>query len=67
MTLTQIKKALYKEKPTAKFNHTQDDFLYYKTVLSNDRVVDFKIPISEVGNTTFYADMEAQLLIRWIL
>jgi len=66
MKLTEIKKALYKEKPIAiKLSETNDQCLY-KTVLSNSERILFWIPNSEMGEEKFNDHEPAQLLIRWI-
>lgn len=64
MTSTEIKKELYKQKPTADFNYEQDGFKYYSTKIEGtNEVIRFKIPLKECE---FSETVPAQLLIRWL-
>ena len=62
----EIKKALYKEKPTARLMAVDLDTkaATYETTCSHGEVV-FEIPEDE--NENFPEEIPAQLLIRWIL
>ncbi len=64
MTQTEIKKAIYKEKPIAK--RTKLDHGYHYIALLSTQAVEFFIPFKEMGMTPFDAEMPSQLLIRWI-
>lgn len=67
MTTTEIKKALYKEKPNATLNYIRMGNAYYFTTLEDSKtVVNFCIPIEEMGDTDFFPVMDAKLLNRWI-
>lgn len=66
MTTTEIKKALYKEKPMAEvtnFDAFSDRYIY-KATLKNKEVITFEIP--RIEGKDFKDEMEAQLLIRWL-
>lgn len=65
MNLTEIKKALYKEKPIATLKERTKAGLHYEAVCT-EGIVEFVIPYDEVGEDLFTGTMEAQLLIRWI-
>jgi hypothetical protein len=65
MTLNEIKKILYKENPTAKFQHIRNGVVYYTTTTSNGVVV-FQIPVSDMGEAAFSNEMESKFLNRWI-
>jgi len=70
MNKTEIKKALYKQKPVAEFNCIIGTTLYYKTkVLFEDKsiTVDFAIPVDEIGDAVFYKEMDGKLLNRYIV
>ena len=73
MNKTEIKKALYKQKPIAEFNCIIGTTLYYKTkVRSDDKIpttfnVDFAIPVEEIGDAVFYKEMDGKLLNRYIV
>ena len=67
MDKNEIKKALYKEKPTARLLHRIDDKACYKAYLKNGYSIAFEVPQKEMGETIFEPEMEAQLLIRWLL
>ncbi len=63
MTKTEIKKALYREKPEAVRLSTAGGFAWYEAKLSNQKVT-FKVPENEAFG---FGHIEpAQLLIRWI-
>ena len=61
----EIKKALYKEKPIAKFQMIRMGSAYYKTETSLGDV-NFVIPTNDMGEADFLPEMDAKLLIRWI-
>lgn len=63
MTTTEIKKALYKEKPKANRLSTAGGFVWYEAKLDKSKVT-FKIPEHEAMG--FNQLEQAQLLIRWI-
>lgn len=63
MTPTEIKKALYREKPEAKRLSTVSGFVWYETKIEAGRL-GFKIPEHEAKD--FGQTEPAQLLIRWL-
>lgn len=75
MTNTEIKKELYKQKPTAHFTHIKKGIAFYSARLLFDaeRVqietdvveLSFEIPTADMGEAAFYPSMEAKHLIRW--
>lgn len=67
MTSTEIKKALYKEKPTARIHEKHKYHWHYCAHLKNGGVVDFHVPISEMGDLHFGDAEQSQLLIRWLM
>ena len=70
MNKNEIKKALYKQKPTAEFTCIVGTTLYYKTKVEIDDktiTVDFAIPVDEIGDAVFYKEMDAQFLNRYII
>jgi YHS domain-containing protein len=66
MTITEIKKELYKTKPLANFKYIRKGFAYYSCDLEQCKV-EFEIPINDMGDSDFLPVMNAQLLNRWIL
>tara|TARA_R110000796_G_scaffold96044_1_gene201529 strand:+ start:2129 stop:2347 length:219 start_codon:yes stop_codon:yes gene_type:complete len=70
MTNTEIKKALYKQKPIANRSEIKDNVHYYDAIISpDDRAyfeVKFEVPETDMGDTTFEDTMDAKHLIRWI-
>jgi len=64
MNTTEIKKALYKQKPTAVRTNYQGGYVHYVTQLEDASIVNFEIPNQEAG---FGNEVPAQLLIRWIV
>lgn len=74
MTLTEIKKLLYKEKPEATFIHASETkrgiFLVYDCTLdkaSPHPDTYFEVPVEELGEGLFGNTIGAQLLIRYII
>ena len=63
MNAIEIKKALYKEKPTAKRLEVVSGFVWYSTEIEVGKLA-FKIPENEAINFSEYEP--AQLLIRWL-
>ena len=70
ITLIEIKKALYKQKPEAVFMTANKEGLKYGTILTfynSDYSLYFFIPYSDIGDTVFEPEMASQLLIRYII
>lgn len=67
MEINDIKKLLYKEKPKAKLIQVTKEVLNYVVHLSNQHVIRILIPLLDIGDANFFPEMEAQLLIRWIV
>lgn len=72
MTINEIKKLLYKEKPVAYFQEILKGVAYYRTCVAMGEWEDpicvyFQIPISDMGDACFSERMDAQLLNRWIV
>lgn len=77
MELNEIKKALYKEKPTAikycimgdpnpETNLLFDNTHCYMALLNDGEKIIFKVRESDMGDAKFEYTMPAHLLIRWI-
>lgn len=68
MDINEIKKALYKEKPTAFLNsHETDEMWKYQAWLADGTLINFEVPISDMGQNKFKEVESAQLLIRWLI
>lgn len=77
MELNEIKKSLYKEKPTATIIHVSKSGVLYSTYFDTGKLdefskrkyenVYFQVPIDDMGESAFLKDMPAQLLIRYII
>jgi hypothetical protein len=67
MELNDIKKGLYKFKPIAKFRFIRKGVAYYSTFLADEYFVHFQIPVEDMGDADFCYEMDAKLLIRWIV
>lgn len=63
-TVNDIKKILYKEKPTATRTGFKDGYAYYLTQIEDKKIFEFKIPIKEAEG--FNESEPAKLLIRWL-
>lgn len=64
--LNTIKKILYKEKPKAFFQYVRKGDAYYKTKTSEGEI-NFKIPVTDMGEADFGIELESSLLMRWIM
>ncbi len=76
MTLVEIKKALYKQKPKANLITVTKSGILYIAVLSQEieggptvrLPIRFLVPLSEIGDAAFGpTGVESQLLIRYIV
>lgn len=74
MNNTEIKKALYKQKPKAEFTNIRNGVAYYRTIvrLGSEKIpysqpVFFEIPVEDMGNADFEKEMDAKLLNRWLV
>ena len=65
MNKIEIKKELYKQKPTAFFNFIRKGVAYYHTDL-NGETIWFHVPVDDMGDADFGRSMDAKLLNRWI-
>lgn len=66
MNNTEIKKYLYRVKPTAKAVAKLDKvYLYHADI--DQHYVAFRVPIDEMGENLFEDEIPAQLLIRWLV
>ena len=63
--MNEIKKILYKEKPTAHCISFSDGIKKYSAKTSTGEVK-FEVPVSDMGGNVFPDEESAQLLIRWI-
>ena len=78
MNKSEIKKALYKQKPIARRlglkkeglpEELKDVAVYLATIVIGSGkgvLVEFRIPFDEMNSGNFTAEMPAQLLIRWL-
>lgn len=70
MTENEIKKALYKEKPMANFVSANKGGMLYTTIIrevNESERVNFFVPFSDIGDAIFYPNMDAKLLIRYLI
>ena len=65
MTTTEIKKELYKQKPTAYLRYIRGSVAYYYAQL-NEQQVEFEVPVDDMGTADFLDTMDAKLLCRWL-
>lgn len=75
MEKTAIKKALYKQNPKAQFEYIRKGKAYYWTFVNEyeedgtftSHRITFEIPVDDMGDADFFAEMESKLLQRWII
>jgi hypothetical protein len=65
MTLNDIKKELYKQKPTAYLKYIRKETAFYSASVSGYNI-EFEIPVNDMGEADFGPTMDGKLLIRWI-
>lgn len=68
MNRDNIKKQLYKQKPTATLQRIIKGYAIYTTdqLRPYEGDVFFTIPLNDLGDATLYPEMEAHLLIRYL-
>jgi hypothetical protein len=67
MENNEIKKALYKQNPKAtRVNYTEVAYEYVAYINDNE-LLRFKVPTQDMGDGKFLPEMDAKLLIRWII
>jgi hypothetical protein len=72
MNKNEIKKALYKQKPTAVLSMIRQGVAYYSTkVIAEDstslETVNFEVPVNDMGEADFFIEMDGKYLGRWIV
>lgn len=74
MTLNEIKKELYRQKPTAHLLYVRGGYIYYQSKLEINKedekelkTVFFNVPIGDIGDADFTPTMDAKLLNRWLI
>ena len=71
MTTTDIKKALYKQKPEATLQKIRVGVAYYETTIRNEEglkvMVEFQVPVNDMGDADYFPIMETKLLNRYII
>lgn len=71
MTLSEIKKALYKEKPRADLVKITKTGILYMTLIcqeiSRKEPIYFLVPLSEIGDAVFGDQEKSELLVRYII
>lgn len=66
MTLVEIKKALYKDKPIANLSSIRRGLITYFSEIKGEPIM-FQIPINDIGDALLEPKMQAHLLIRYIV
>lgn len=73
MTLIEVKKLLYKQKPKAVLNKIKKGVAYYESEVDTGEsksflgFVFFEVPVSDMGDAAFLPTMDAKLLNRWLV
>jgi len=67
MNKNEIKKALYRQKPTAQLEMIRKEVAYYYTQLKEGDFIRFEIPVNDMGDADLFVEMDAKLLIRWVV
>lgn len=67
MTLTEIKKELYKLNPFAHFISAKKGALYYEYINEDNFTILFKVPFEDMGDAAFGKIERAKHLIRYIV
>jgi len=64
--INEIKKQLYRLKPTATMMFVKSTGIVYNCPFDNEEGLFFEVPLSDIGDAKFFYAMPAQQLIRWI-
>ncbi len=67
MELNEIKKQLYREKPTASMVSVKKTGIVYNCPFNNEEGLFFEVPLTDIGDAIFFHSMPAQQLIRWLI
>lgn len=68
MEINEIKKILYKENPPAEFRWVRKGVAYYLAhVRSINQMINFEVPIDDMGDADFLRTMDSKYLMRWIV
>lgn len=74
MTLTEIKKELYKQKPIAKLVFIRKGVAHYDATIDGEKdgesyfkTIFFEIPVLDMGDADLTPHMDAKLLNRWLV
>lgn len=74
MEINEIKKELYKQKPEASLLYIRKGVAYYEAilrikghVLTKAKRVFFEVPVSDMGDADLLPQMDAKLLIRYLV
>lgn len=62
----EIKKLLYKQNPMGEFKFIRKGVAYYTTVVDGLQI-SFEVPVDDMGDADFGKEIEAKLLIRWLV
>ena len=63
----KLKKLCINKKPLAKLVMIRKEVVYYKTQLSDLTIVNFEIPVNDMGDADLFPEMDAKSLNRWII
>ena len=71
MTNTEVKKALYKQKPIANLQFIRVGVAYYEATIKDqsdqDYKVKFEVPCDDMGDADYFPEMDGKLLNRYIV
>lgn len=66
MSKDEIKKLLYKTKPIAKIESVSKKGIHYECEIP-ETILHFIVPLDDIGDGTFGVELQAHLLIRYII
>ena len=70
MNEVEIKKAMYRQKPKANLTHIRGGVAHYVAQFKDgdvvNDVVNFEVPVADMGDADFFPEMDAKLLARYI-
>ncbi len=76
LSINDIKKILYKDNPVANLQYVRKGHVYYKALIrfttgdspiKESKYINFDVPIVDMGDADFHAEMSGKHLIRWII
>lgn len=67
MSSNEIKKYCYRNNPKAELSHIRKGVAVYQCLIGEGTPIAFEVPVDDMGEASFFPEMEAKLLLRWLV